>query len=186
MRIIAFAASTSSQSINKQLVGYATRLLEGGLIGDVSVETIDLRDYEMPIYSIDRQREGGIPRAAQDFFTKIGEADAVIISFAEHNGSYTAAYKNLFDWASRIDMRVYQDKPAVLFSTSPGPGGGGNVLNTAVMSGPFFGYDVEASLAIPRFQQSFDAAAGVLVEPELDTQFRNALTTLDTLNGAPS
>ncbi len=50
----------------------------------MTVETIDLNDYEMPIYSIDRQNDGGIPQLAHDFFDKIGEADAVLISFAEH------------------------------------------------------------------------------------------------------
>ena len=104
MKILAFAATSSKHSINKQLIGYATQILEDTAGADVTVETIDLNDYEMPIYSIDRQNEDGIPQAAHDFFDKIGQADAVLISFAEHNGFYTAAYKNLFDWTSRIDM----------------------------------------------------------------------------------
>ena len=41
----------------------------------------------MPIYSADRESEGGIPQLAQDFFDKIGAANAVLISSAEHNGS---------------------------------------------------------------------------------------------------
>lgn len=182
MKILAFAASSSRQSINKQLVGYASRLLEDGLIdgldGAVEVEIIDLNDYEMPIYSIDRQNETGIPQQAHDFFAKIGAADAVLISFAEHNGFYTAAYKNIFDWASRIDMRVYQGKPAALFSTSIGGTGGANVLETAVKSGQFFGYDVLASLAVPTFQNNFDPATRSLTNPELDTQFRKVLEAL--------
>jgi chromate reductase len=151
MKLLAFAATSSIHSINKQVIAYAGRLLEDGLVDDVTVETIDLNDFEMPIYSIDRQNADGIPQEAQNFFDAIGSADAVIVSFAEHNGFYTSAYKNIFDWASRIDMKVYQDKPAVLFATSGGPGGGGNVLNIAVMSGQFFGYDVKASLSIPTF-----------------------------------
>jgi chromate reductase, NAD(P)H dehydrogenase (quinone) len=181
MKILAFAATTSSQSINKQLVGYATRILEGGPIDDVEIDTLDLRDHEMPIFSVDRQNDGGIPAAAQEFFDRIGASDAVVISFAEHNGFYTAAYKNVFDWASRIDIRVYQDKPAVLFATSPGPRGGANVLDTAVRSGQFFGYDVKASLSIPSFPQSFDTDAGTLTDPVLDEQFRAALATLHDL-----
>lgn len=178
MKLLAFAATSSVHSINKQVVAYATRILEDGLVDDVAVTTIDLNDYEMPIYSIDRQDAGGIPTEAQSFFDAIGEADAVLVSFAEHNGFYTSAYKNIFDWASRIDMKVYQDKPVVLFSTSIGPGGGGNVLNTAVMSGQFFGYDVRASLAIPSFAQNFDLATGSLSNSDLDEQFRGALATL--------
>lgn len=181
MKILAFAATTNSQSINKQLVGYATHILEDGPIDDVIVDTIDLGDYEMPIYSADRQDDSGIPTAAQEFYDRIGTSDAVVISFAEHNGFYTAAYKNIFDWVSRIDMRVYQDRPAVLFSTSPGPRGGANVLDVAVRSGEFFGYDVEASLPIPSFHQNFDAEAGTLTDPALDEQFRAALATLHDL-----
>ena len=123
MKILAFAASTSRQSINKQLLTYAARLLHDGLVDGAAVEIIDLNDYEMPIFSIDRENESGIPLQAHDFFAKIGDADAILISFAEHNGQYTAAYKNIFDWTSRINKRIYQDKPAVLFSTSTGPGG---------------------------------------------------------------
>ena len=179
MRLLVFAATTSRESINRQLLDYAVQLLGD----DVEVEMIDLNDYEMPIYSVDREQEGGIPNAAQDFFDKIGAADAVLISFAEHNGFYTAAYKNVFDWASRIDMRVYQDKPVVLFSTSIGPSGGANVLKTAVMSGQFFGYDVKASLSIPSFHENFDTESGALRDPELDRQFRAALASFDKAAG---
>lgn len=178
MQILAFAASTSSKSINKRLLGYAARLLEEGLIGDVSVTMLDIHDYEMPIYSQDRQDEGGIPQLAHDFYSAVGAADGLVISFAEHNGFYTAAYKNLFDWTSRIDMRVYQDKPTVMFATSPGGGGAGNALRTAVGSAPFFGNDVRASLSIPRFHEHFDTETGTLTDPELDEQFRAALATL--------
>lgn len=183
MKLLAFAATTSTQSINRKVVDYATNLLTEGLIDNVTVETIDLNDFEMPIYSSDRENDGGVPQLAHDFFNAIGAADAVLISFAEHNGFYTAAYKNLFDWTSRLDMKVYQGKPTVFFSTSVGPGGGANVLNTAVMSGHFFGYDVKASLSIPSFHDNFDATSGSISNRDLDAQFRAALTTLDDLNG---
>ncbi len=177
MKILTFAATSSKNSINKQLIGYAARLLENGLVPDVTIETIDLNDFEMPIYSIDRQDDDGIPQQAQDFFDAIGRNDAVLISFAEHNGFTTAAYKNIFDWASRIDMRVYQDKPSVLLSTSAGPSGGANVLKSAVFSGQFFGNDVKASLSIPSFYENFDKDTNSLSDPELDAQFRQALSS---------
>lgn len=188
-KILAFAGSNSRQSINKQLVGYAARLFEDGLVegldGAFDVEIIDLNDYEMPIYSVDRQIESGIPQEAHDFFAKVGAADAVVISFAEHNGFYAAAYKNIFDWASRIEMRVYQGKPAALFSTSIGRGGGANVLGVAVKSGQFFGYDVVASLAVPSFQDNFDPATGSLTDTELDARFRDALRALGSHPPSP-
>lgn len=151
MKILAFAATNTRQSINKALVSYATEELAKLSDAPLEVELIDLNDYEMPIYSIDREQDSGIPELAQTFFSKIAEADAIVISFAEHNGSYTVAYKNLFDWASRINQKVYQDKPAVLLATSPGPGGAQNVLAGAVGSAPYFALDVKGSLSVPSF-----------------------------------
>jgi chromate reductase len=155
MKILAFAASNSRSSINKLLVTYASSLVE-----NAQVDVIDLNDYEMPIYSSDRENESGIPQLAHDFYNKISAASALMISFAEHNGSYTAAYKNLFDWTSRIDAKVYQGKQAVLLATSPGPGGAGSVLAAAKGSGPYFGMEVKGDLSISKFYDEFDMEKG--------------------------
>lgn len=178
MKLLAFAATTSKQSINKQVIGYAAKLIEGGLIQDATVTTIDLNDFEMPIYSIDREKEDGIPAAAHEFFKAIGDADGVLISFAEHNGSYAAAYKNIHDWASRIDAKVYQGKPSVLLATSPGGRGGQGVLAAAVSAASHHGHELRGSVSIPSFFKSFDSEAGVITNPEVDAALRDALTAL--------
>lgn len=132
MKILAFGATSSINSINKALVGYAGKVFSEAVNPLVEVDIIDLNDFEMPIYSIDREMELGVPAQAKQFFNKITGADALIISYAEHNGLYTAAFKNIFDWASRIDMKVFQNKPMVAMSASIGPNGGANVLKTAL------------------------------------------------------
>ncbi|WP_275041411.1 NAD(P)H-dependent oxidoreductase [Pseudoalteromonas piscicida] len=43
---------------------------------------------------------------AHNFYQAIGDADVIVVSFAEHNGTYSATYKNEFDWRSRIDKKV--------------------------------------------------------------------------------
>jgi chromate reductase len=101
LRVLALGASTSRHSINTMLVTHAAERLRGEHLPDAVVEIIDLNDYEMPIYSIDREREGDIPLPAR-FYEQLGAADALLISYAEHNGFYTAAFKNIFDWSSRI------------------------------------------------------------------------------------
>ena len=88
---------------------------------NADVETLDIHDYEMPIFSAEREQQLGQPDLAKKFFAKIGAADALVVSFAEHNGTYSAAYKNLFDWTSRIDQKLFQNKPTLLLATSPGP-----------------------------------------------------------------
>lgn len=162
MKVLAFAASNSKNSINKQLATYTANLVE-----NAQVEILDINDYEMPIFSEDREKELGQPAQAQAFYKKLGEADAIIVSFAEHNGSYTAAYKNLFDWTSRIDMKVFQNKPMLMLATSPGPGGAGSVLAAASGSAPYFAADVKASISIPSFYDNFDVETGKLTNPEL-------------------
>ena len=173
MKLLTFAATNSSKSINKQLVSYASSLVAGA-----DVELIDLNDYELPIYSDVQEDKLGQPDKAKAFFNKIGEADAIIISFAEHNGSYTAAYKNLFDWASRIDQKVFQNKPMVMLSTSPGPGGAKNVLAAATGSAPYFAGDLKGSLSIPSFFNSFDVEQGKISDSELDAALRDVVAQL--------
>ncbi len=178
MKILAFAASNSSQSINRQLVISAIELLKSEILPSADVELLDLNDYEMPIYSFDREIADGIPQQAQKFFDKIGGADALIISYAEHNGLYTAAFKNIFDWASRIEMRIFQNKPILAMSASIGPNGGANVMRTAIEAAPHFGSDIRASFSVGPFGEKFDAEAGRLKDPELWTTLRDALHTL--------
>lgn len=155
-KIIAFGASTSKTSINKQLATYAAKQFE-----NASIEVLDLNDFEMPIYSNDKENENGIPQLAHDFLEKTGSADLIIISFAEHNGNYSAAYKNIFDWASRINAKVFQQKPVLLLATSPGARGGSSVLGIATSSLPFQGADIKGSFSLPSFYDNFDAENGI-------------------------
>lgn len=178
MKILAFAASSSSKSINKQLVTHAADILTSDIIKGAEVEILDINDYEMPIYSSDREEASGIPDLAHQFLAKIGGADALLISYAEHNGNYSAAYKNLFDWASRTGGKVFQDKPTVILATSPGPGGASNVLNLAKTSAPFFGAEVKADLSVASFYDVFDAENGRLKNPEEQAKLHDALAAL--------
>lgn len=173
MKILAFAATSSSKSINKQLVRYAA-----GQFENADTEVIDINDYELPIYSEDKEAELGQPDLAKDFFEKIGDSDAVIIAFAEHNYSYAVAYKNIFDWASRINMKVYQNKPMLLLATSPGPGGAAGGLAMATESAPHFGGDVKASISVPSFHDNFDSALGLITNAEINAQLLSAVTAL--------
>jgi len=173
MRLLAFAASNSRKSINKQLVTYAAGLVEGA-----EVEVLDLNDYELPLFSMDREAELGQPELAKAFLSRIAASDALMISFAEHNGSYSAAWKNLFDWSSRIGQKVFQGKPMVLLATSPGARGGTSVLAAATGSAPFFAGHVKASLAIPSFYENFDVEHNTLRNEAIKTQLIEAANKL--------
>lgn len=173
MKIIAFAASSSTKSINKKLVTYATSLLK-----NATIEILDLNDYELPLFSEDKEIKIGHPELAKQFLGKIKECDAVIISFAEHNGSFSVAYKNIFDWCSRINPKVYQNKPMVLLSTSPGEGGGSNVLSTAINSMPFFQGIVKGSFSLPSFYDNFDIENNVVTSAETIAKLKKEVESI--------
>jgi NAD(P)H-dependent FMN reductase len=172
-KVTCFAASSSRSSINKQFVTYAAGLVEGA-----EVEILDLNDFELPLFSIDREAELGQPKLAQEFLDKIHRSDALIISFAEHNGSYSAAYKNLYDWISRIEAKVYKDKRMVLLATSPGGRGARSVLDLALAQIPRFGGDIRGSVSMPAFYDSFDSESAVVKNSLIDAEVRAALKNL--------
>ncbi|EAR00357.1 NADPH-dependent FMN reductase [Maribacter sp. HTCC2170] len=149
-KIIALGGSNSKKSINKELAQYTANQITNS-------ETIvaDLNDYELPLYGIDLENEKGIPDNAKQLNSLIEEADGIVISMAEHNGSYTAAFKNTIDWLSRINQKVWKDKPMFLMATSPGGRGGVTVLNTAKAAFPFFGGNVIADFSLPDFYDNY-------------------------------
>jgi len=173
VNIVAFAASNSTKSINKKLASYAA-----SLVNDASVEVLDLNDYELPLFSTDKEAELGQPELAQHFLDKLAGSDAIIVSFAEHNGSYTAAFKNLFDWCSRISRDVYQNKPVLVLATSPGAGGAANILSAAANSMPHFAGDVKGSFSLPSFYDNFDVDSNKVKDASLAAQLKEQVDKL--------
>ncbi|WP_322549728.1 NAD(P)H-dependent oxidoreductase [Flavobacterium psychraquaticum] len=167
-KIIAFGASSSKNSINKQLANYVANQFQ-----NANVDLLDLNDYEMPLYSVDKEKNQGIPELAKAFFAKLGNADLILISFAEHNGAYSTAFKNIFDWISRIDGNTFQGKQMLLLATSPGPRGGSTVLEIAKNRFPFQGGIVKGSFSLPNFNNNFDAEKGIT-----NLEFKNQLTEI--------
>ena len=178
MKLLGIPASNSSRSINAQLVSLALEWTSDMLPSKPETEIMDLNAFEMPIYSSDREDAGGVPPQAQAFLDTIGSADALVMSFAEHNGSYTAAFKNTFDWASRVNGKVYQDKPVIMMATSPGQRGGASVLTAASTGAPFFGADLVGTFSLPSFQNTFDGANRSLTDDQKAAELRDLLKQL--------
>lgn len=169
-RIVAFGASSSSKSINKLLATYAAQQ-----INNSEITILDLNNFQMPIYSEDYERINGIPEEAHNFKKIIKLSDGIIISFAEHNGAYTAAFKNIFDWISRIEKDVWCNKPMLLMATSNGSNGASSVLQMAhnrISRGttnkiPYF--------SLPNFNKTFNKDLGIMDE-NLNKKFIDALS----------
>lgn len=167
MKIIAFAGSNSSKSINKKLVKYASSLFEND-----EVEILDLRNYQAPLFSVDVEKEIGKSQEAVGFLEKLKSADLLLISLAENNGNYSTAFKNIFDWSSRIEKDVFQNKPVFLMATSPGGRGGKGVLDIAQSNLPRYGANIKSVFSLPLFNENFDVENGKISNAEFDAQLK--------------
>ncbi|MEZ7504379.1 NADPH-dependent FMN reductase [Flavobacterium sp. Arc2] len=167
MKIIAFGASPSKNSINKKLATYAASLFKNG-----EIEVLDLNAYQMPLFSVDIEEQIGQHPLAQKFLDKIATADVLVVSMAENNGNYSVAFKNVFDWCTRINAKVFQEKPMLLMATSTGAKAGANVLGIAKDAFPYYGGNIKATFLLPSFDANFDIKNGEITNPEFDNQLK--------------
>lgn len=170
--IIAFAGSNSKNSINKQLAVYTA-----SQVSDADVTVLDLNDFELSIYGIDYEIEHGIPDNAQKFLDIIKTSDGIVLSLAEHNGAYAAVFKNIFDWMSRIDSKLWCNKPMLLMATSPGGRGGATVLEIAKGTFPRMSANIASVFSLPSFGQNFSEDG--IVDADLKTEFLEAVTKFE-------
>ena len=123
MKILAFAGSNSSESINHKLLLYVEKH-----IIEVETEVIRLTDFNIPLYGIDIEKNEGIPKGVIDLNDNIQKVHGIIISVAEHNSNITAFFKSVIDWLSRYNKTFLAGKKILLLSTSPGQRGGASAL----------------------------------------------------------
>ncbi|MEX6625918.1 NADPH-dependent FMN reductase [Tenacibaculum salmonis] len=164
-KIIAFAGSNSQKSINKELATYATNLIDNSI-----TTVLDLNDFPIPVYGIDTETENGIPENAQKFFDIVQSADGIILSLAEHNVNFSVAFKNMFDWMSRINQKVWNNIPMLLMAASPGGRGGASVLSIAKNGFPHMGGNIIADFSLPSFYDNFKE--GTIIDDALNTQLK--------------
>lgn len=125
-KILAFAGSTRTNSFNKKLVKIAAA---GAREAGVDVTVIDLRDYAMPLYDEDLEKQEGLPSNALKLKNLMLAHQGLLISSPEYNSSISGVLKNTIDWMSRqsdseTPLVCFKDKIAGVMSASPGGLGG--------------------------------------------------------------
>ena len=150
MKILAFAGSNSSKSINHQFIEYAAKQLT-----EHEVEVIKLTDYNIPLYAIDLEQNEGFPDGIKLLHKKIRKADGIIISTAEHNGNITAFFKSFIDWISRYDREFLINKKWLLLSTAPGKRGGASALSIAKKTLDYFKGELIGTYSLSNFKTNF-------------------------------
>ncbi len=175
-KILCFAGSNSSVSINKKLITYTARLFENNV-----AEILDLTNYSLPVYSEDIEKNEGFPEDLKKLKSVLDTYDALVISVNEHNGSISVFFKNILDWLSRLEYKFFQDKKILLLSTSPGKRGGATALEYTKNILPRYGAEVVGDFAFPSFQENFSVTDSKIVNPELKIAFQDVVTNFTEL-----
>lgn len=125
-KILAFSGSVRGGSWNRKLVRVAAAAARDA---GASVTEVDLRELNLPLYDEDLEARDGLPEGAKRLKSLMTTHHGLLIASPEYNSSISAALKNAIDWASRPvagqpPLEAFNDKVAVLMSTSPGALGG--------------------------------------------------------------
>jgi NAD(P)H-dependent FMN reductase len=158
-KILAFAGSARRDSFNARLVRIAA---EGARAAGAEVTILNLRDYPLPVFDEDIERENGTPENATKLKGAFIEHDGLLLACPEYNSSITPLLKNTIDWVSRGNdgeppLVAYRGKVAALMAASPGALGGlrGLVHVRSILSN--IGVIVlPDQVAIPRVFEAFD------------------------------
>lgn len=179
-KVLAFAGSTREDSYNKQLVLEAAKIAR--TLG-AKVQVIDLRDYPMPFYDADLEKNAGMPENAKKLRNLMIQSSHIIISSPEYNSSIPAVLKNALDWASRSEDAdqsdaAFQNKKFALMSASPGRSGGkrGLVHLRAVIE-DIGGTVIQKEVSVPQAYKAFNEK-GELENSSLNNDLKQEIKEL--------
>tara|TARA_B100000809_G_scaffold91232_1_gene89750 strand:+ start:422 stop:1390 length:969 start_codon:yes stop_codon:yes gene_type:complete len=171
-RIIAFTGSNNPNSINEKLVQSIISKYP-----DQSIKFIDLKRFDVPIYSQNIEQHG-IPKPIKILFQLFAETDAFIIASPEHNGLPSAFLKNTIDWLSRINQKFLNEKPILLLSASPGPAGGKTHLQILEKLMLQWGALFVEQYSLGSFDQNLDKVGLVITNQQENIKLEKAMQAI--------
>jgi chromate reductase, NAD(P)H dehydrogenase (quinone) len=125
-RYLTFSGSRREASFNTAVINIVSRELT---TSNQQVTAISLNDFELPLYEQPTEQQLGLPEQATDLRNLFKHHDGVIIGCPEYNGILPPLLLNTLTWISRSsegqpDLSVFQGKPVLITSCSPGSLGG--------------------------------------------------------------
>ena len=173
-KILAIAASNKQASINSKLLHFAVTKLQYSEADVLSLAAIDL-----PVYNEDIESREGIPEEVRAIYQLFTAADGFILACPEHNGLPPACFKNLLDWLSRIKKQVFQHKPVLLLSTSPGIRGGAGSLQLIQQLLPAWGGVPAGIFSLGNFYSNFNCGTVTINDADTDAALGNEVARLE-------
>jgi chromate reductase len=188
VRALVSWGSLRHTSINKKLALVAAHRLTA--LG-VSVDILDLRALQLPLFDEDLEGRDGLPPGALIAKERLAASDLMVIASPEYTASVSGALKNLIDWCSRPappkGATCFVGKTALIMSASPGSVGGVHALAHLRDILTSLGVIVLPSqIAVARAYQVFDAHDALidtLVYTMLDSVVGSAVRMASKLKG---
>ena len=179
-KILAFAGSTRTDSFNKKLVKIAAA---GAKEAGADVTIVDLRDFQMPLYDEDLEKQEGLPSNTRKLKELMSSHSGFLIASPEYNSSISGVLKNTIDWTSRQSddespVSCFKDKVAGLMSASPGGLGGlrGLVHVRAILENMGV-LVIPEQIAISKAHEVFNSD-GSMKDPKQEQQIKSIGATL--------
>jgi chromate reductase len=180
MRILTLCGSLRSGSLNRLFLRQAIEVLAPR----VEVESIELKDFPLPIYDGDIETGPGIPDLAKQLRDRLAAADGLVIASPEYNNSIPGGLKNAIDWVSRLPHQPFRGKVVMLMGASPGPFGAvrSQIALRQVLAA-LAAITVPIAVALPHADQAFEAN-GALKDPKVRATVERACGELLRLAAA--
>jgi len=168
--LIAFSGSLRKDSFNTKVL----RALPAVAPEGINIALFDIS--ELPLYNQDLDGET-VPEIVAALRAAVAEADGVIIATPEYNHSYSAATKNLIDWASRPFLKgPIIGKKSMVVAVTPGPGGAVHGAQATTDLLTMLGGTVVGQVASATIHEKLNGETLQFTDEELARQLREALS----------
>ncbi len=177
VKVLVFSASLRKDSLNTKLAKLAANVLEN--LG-AKVDFASMSDFDVPSFNQDTE-PAGYPTGAQEFYKRLKENDAFVISSPEYNGSMPGLLKNAIDWVSRFRPQPFNERHGLLMSASPSMAGGNRGLWSLRIPLEHMGARVYPDMfSLAMAHQGFNAE-GAIANPVLAKRFEENLAAFLSL-----
>lgn len=167
--LIAFSGSLRKDSFNTKVLHALPSLAPAG----TNIAMFDIA--ELPLYNQDLDGDT-VPDIVAALRAAIAEADGIVIATPEYNHSYSAATKNLIDWASRPFMKgPIIGKKSMVIAVTPGPGGAVHGAQATAELLTMLAGTVVAQVASAAIHEKLNADTLEFTDSDLATQLRDGL-----------
>lgn len=168
--LIAFSGSLRKDSFNTKVLRALPALATDG----INIALFDIS--ELPLYNQDLDGDT-VPDIVAALRAAVSEADGVVIATPEYNHSYSAATKNLIDWASRPFMKgPIIGKKSMVIGVTPGPGGAVHGVQATVDLLTMLGGTVVGQVTAATIHEKIDGETLQITDSDLARQLREGLT----------